>query len=164
MFHVKRLPMKTLINWKVFWMLLGAAILTTILLLPYAMEAQSSAIDLTKLPIPLPLLLTLQIAQNAILFAIAIFAGLFFARRVGLGAPILDSVTRGEPVAQRVRAVLPLSVILGVVSTLVVLGLEFFYFQPVLARQLSSTASELNLRTSNLRRGKASWHLSMGVL
>lgn len=148
MFHVKRLPMKTLINWKVFWILFVAAILATILLLPYAMEAQSSAIDLTKLPIPLPLLLTLQIAQNAILFAIAIFAGLFFAGRVSLGAPILDSVTRGEPVAQRIRAVLPLSVILGVVSTLVVLGLEFFYFQPALARQLSSTASALNLRTS----------------
>src|SRR5215213_8566174 len=68
MFHVKRLPMKTLINWKVFWILFVAAILATILLLPYAMEAQSSAIDLTKLPIPLPLLLTLQIAQNAIVF------------------------------------------------------------------------------------------------
>ncbi len=95
--------MKTIINWKVFWILLAAAILATILLLPYAMEVQSSAIDLTKLPIPLPVVLTLQIVQNAILFAIAIFGGLFFAGRVGLGTPILDSVTRGESVADRVR-------------------------------------------------------------
>ena len=140
--------MKTIINWKVFWILLAAAILATILLLPYAMEVQSSAIDLTKLPIPLPIVLTLQIVQNGILFAVAIFGGLFFAGRVGLGTPILDSVTRGESVAGRVRAILPLSVILGVVSTLVVLGLEFFYFQPAMLKELGNTASALNRQTS----------------
>ncbi len=140
--------MKTIINWKVFWILLAAAILATILLLPYAMEVQSSAVDLTKLPIPLPVVFTLQIVQNAILFAIAIFGGLFFAGRVGLGTPILDSVARGESVADKVRAILPLSIILGVVSTLLVLGLEFFYFQPAMLKELGNTASALNLQTS----------------
>jgi membrane protease YdiL (CAAX protease family) len=140
--------MKNIINWKVFWILLAAAIIATILLLPYALEVQSSAIDLTKLPIPLPLVLTLQVVQNAILFAIAIFGGLFFAGRVGLGTPILDSVSRGEPVADRVRAILPLSIILGVVSTSVVLGLEFFYFQPAMLKELGETATALNLQTS----------------
>ena len=140
--------MKTIINWKVFWILFAAAILATILLLPYAMEVQSSAVDLTKLPIPLPLLITLQIAQNAILFAIAIFGGLFFAGRVGLGTPILDAITRGESVTDRVRAILPLSIILGVVSTLVVLGLEFFYFQPAMIKELGNTAAALNLQKS----------------
>src|SRR5690349_946278 len=86
--------------------------------------------------------------QNAILFAIVIFAGLFFASRVGLGTPILEALTRGQSVTDRIRAILLLSVILGVVSTLLVLGLEFFYFQPALAKQLSSTAAALNLRTS----------------
>ena len=140
--------MKNIIIWKVFWILLIAAIIATILLLPYALEVQSSAIDLTKLPIPWPLVLTLQVVQNAILFAIAIFGGLFFAGRVGLGAPILDSASRGEPVADRVRALLPLSVILGVVTTLVVLGLEIFYFQPAMAKELGETAAALNLETS----------------
>ena len=140
--------MKTIINWKVFWILFAAAILATILLLPYAMEVQSSAVDLTKLPIPLPLLITLQIAQNAILFASAIFGGLFFAGRVGLGTPILDAITRGESITDRVRAILPLSIILGVVSTLVVLGLEFFYFQPAMIKELGNTAAALNLQRS----------------
>jgi membrane protease YdiL (CAAX protease family) len=141
--------MKNIINWKVFWILLAAAIIATILLLPYAMEVQSSAIDLTKLPIPLPLVLTLQIVQNAILFAVAIFGGLFFAGRVDLGTPILDSVSRGEPVTDKVRAFLPLSVILGVASTLVVLGLEIFYFQPAMVKELGDTAAALNLQTSH---------------
>jgi membrane protease YdiL (CAAX protease family) len=140
--------MKTIINWKVFWILFGAAIVATVLILPYAMEVQSSAIDLTKLPIPLPLLLTLQIVQNAILFAIAIFGGLFFAGRVGLETPMLDSVTRGESIADKVRAILPLSIILGVASTLLVFGLEFFYFQPAMLKELGNTAAALNLQTS----------------
>jgi membrane protease YdiL (CAAX protease family) len=140
--------MKTIINWRVFSILFAAAILAIILLLPYAMEVQSSVVDLTKLRIPLPLLLTLQILQNAILFAIAIFGGLFFAGRVGLGAPILDSLTRGESVADRVRAILPLSIILGVISTLVVFGLEFFYFQPAMLKELGETAAALDLQRS----------------
>jgi membrane protease YdiL (CAAX protease family) len=140
--------MKTIINRKVFWILFAAALIATILLLPYAMEVQSSAIDLTKLPMPLPLVLTLQIIQSAILFAIAIFGGLFFAGRVGLGTPILDSITRGESVTDRLRAILPLSIILGVVSTLVVLGLETFYFQPAMLQELGDTAAALNLQTS----------------
>jgi membrane protease YdiL (CAAX protease family) len=140
--------MKALINWKVFFVLWIAAIFSVIAILPYSLSLQSNVLQNLKLTIPLPLVITLQVVQSAILFAIAIFAGLFFAGRVGLGTPILDSLTRGEPVTDRVRAILPLSLILGVVSTLIVLGLEFFYFQPALARQLSSTASALNLRTS----------------
>jgi membrane protease YdiL (CAAX protease family) len=140
--------MKTIINWKVFWILWVAAIAATLLLLPYALEVQSSAIDLTKLGLSLPLILAIQILQNGILFAVAIFGGLFFAGRVGLGTPILDALTRGEPVTDKVRAILPLSMILGVLSTLIVLGLEFFYFQPTMMKQLGDTATALNLQTS----------------
>ena len=140
--------MKTIINWKVFGILWVAAILATVAVLPYALEMQSSAIDLTKLGLPLPVIITLQILQNAILCAIAIFAGLFFAGRVGLGTPILDAATWGETVGDRIRAILPLSIILGILSTLIVLGLEFFYFQPAMIKELGNTAAALNLQTS----------------
>jgi membrane protease YdiL (CAAX protease family) len=140
--------MKTIINWKVFFILWIAAIVAVILLLPYAFEVQSSAIDLTKLPLPLPVVLVIQILQNAILFAIVVFAGLFFAGRVGLATPILDAWTRGEPAADKVRAILPLSIILGVVTTLIVLALEFFYFQPAMMKELGGTAAALNLQTA----------------
>jgi membrane protease YdiL (CAAX protease family) len=147
MFHVKRKQMKT-INWKVFWILWIAAIIAVILLLPYALEVQSSAIDLTKLPVPFPVLLLIQITQNAILFAVAVFAGLYFAGRVGLTTPILDSATRGQPVADKIRAILPLSIALGVIATLVVVGLELFYFQPAMMKELGNSAAALNLQTS----------------
>jgi membrane protease YdiL (CAAX protease family) len=140
--------MKTIINWKVFFILWIAAITATVLILPYALEVQSSAIDLTKIGLPLPILITIQTVQNAIIFAIAIFAGLFFAGRVGLTTPILDATTRGESVADKVRAILPISILLGILSTLIVLGLEFFYFQPAMIKELGKAAAELNLQTS----------------
>ncbi len=140
--------MKTLINWKVFFILWVAAILATVVLLPYILELESSTLDLTALGLPLPVILAIQITQNAILFAIMIFLGLLLAGRVGLGTPILDSMTRGESVADNVRAILPISILLGVASTLIVLGLEFFYFQPAILKELGDTAAVLNLQTS----------------
>ncbi|HJS19680.1 MAG TPA: CPBP family intramembrane glutamic endopeptidase [Anaerolineales bacterium] len=140
--------MKTIINWKVFWILWIAAIFSTVLLLPYALEIQSLAIDLTELPLPLPALFALQLLQSAVLFAMMIFAGLFFAGHVGLAAPILDAWTRGEAVADRVRAILPVSIVLGPLSTLVVLGLEFFYFQPAMLEQLGESAAALDLQNA----------------
>jgi membrane protease YdiL (CAAX protease family) len=140
--------MKTIINWKVFFVLWIAGVVSVIAVLPYLLSLQSNVLQNLKLPIPLPLVITLQVVQNAMLFAIAIFGGLFFAGRVGLGTPVLDSLTRGESVADRVRAILPLSIILGVLTTLVMLGLEFFYFQPAMMKELGETATALNLQTS----------------
>ena len=140
--------MKSVINWKIFFILWIASIFSVIAILPYLLSLQSSVLQNLKLPFPLPVVITLQIVQNAILFAIAIFAGLFFAGRVGLGTPILDSFTRSETVANKVRAILPLSIILGVASTLIVLGLEIFYFQPAMMKELGDTATTLNLQTS----------------
>jgi len=140
--------MKTIINWKVFFILWIAGILSVIAILPYVLSLQSNVLQNLELPIPLPLVITLQVVQSAILFAIAIFGGLFFAGRVGLGTPILDSLTRGESVADKVRTILPLSILLGVFSTLVLLGLEFFYFQPAMMKELGETATALNLQTS----------------
>jgi membrane protease YdiL (CAAX protease family) len=140
--------MKTIINWRVFFILWMAAILSLIAVLPYTLELQSSILLTLDLPIPLPVLIMLQVIQNALLFAIMVFAGLFFASRVGLGTPILDSLTRGAPVADRVRAFLPLSILLGAIVTLTVLGLEVFIFQPALMKELGDSAAALNLQTS----------------
>ncbi len=139
--------MKTIINWKVFFILWIASILAVIAILPYSLAMQSNTLQNAKLP-PLPVLIVATAIQNAVIFAIVIFGGMFFAKRVGLGTPTLDAATRGESVADRVRAILPISIILGVIGTLVILGLEFFYFQPAMLRELGTAAVPLNLRTS----------------
>jgi len=95
-----------------------------------------------------PPMLIAIVLQSSIMFAIVIFAGMFFASRVGLGTPILDSATRGEPIADKIRAILPLSIILGVIGTLIILGLEVFFFQPAMIKDLGDAANALNLQTS----------------
>lgn len=140
--------MKIIINWKVFFILWIGAILATVAILPYSLELQTSVLTSANLPMPLPALLALQVVQNAILFAIMIFGGMFFARRVNLGIPILDAATEGEPIAHKVGAILPLSIVLGILVTLLLLGLEFFYFQPAMLRELGNAANALNLQTS----------------
>jgi membrane protease YdiL (CAAX protease family) len=140
--------MKTIINWRVFFILWVAAVLSTIAILPYILELQSSTLTSLDLPIPLPALIALQIVQSAILFAIIIFAGMFLASRVGLGTPILDSITRSESASGKVRAILPLSIGLGVIASLLIIGLEVLIFQPAMLKELGDSANALNLQNA----------------
>ena len=140
--------MKIIINWRVFFILWVAAVLSTIAILPYVLELQSSTLTSLDLPIPLPALIALQIAQSAILFAIIIFAGMFFASRIGLGMPILDSITRNESASGKVRAILPLSIGLGIIASLLIIGLDIWAFQPALLKELGDSANALNLQNA----------------
>lgn len=135
--------MKTLINWKVFFILWAAAVLSAVAVLPYALELQSSTLSLAELPIPLPVLLVIQTVQNAILFAIMIFIGMILAKRVALGTPILDSFTQGESATDKVHAFLPASIILGVIAGVLIIGLDVFAFQPALLNELGDKANAL---------------------
>lgn len=140
--------MKTIINWRVFFILWIAAVLSSIAVLPYALELQGSALETLDLPIPLPALIALQIVQSAIIFAIIIFTGMFLASRVGLGIPILDSVTLNESTSDKVRAVLPISIGLGVLAALLIIGLEVLIFQPALLKELGESANALSLQNA----------------
>lgn len=141
-FHVKHNAMKTIINWKVFFILWFAAILSTIAVLPYVLELQSGLLAQLDVPIPLPVLIALQTMQSGLLFAILIFIGLILMKRIGLSTPLLESVTKGESTANILRAILPISIALGVIAALVIIGLDLF-FQPLILNQLGSQASAL---------------------
>ncbi|HLA87163.1 MAG TPA: CPBP family intramembrane glutamic endopeptidase [Anaerolineales bacterium] len=136
--------MKTIINWRVFFTLWIASILATIAILPYVLELQSGVLEQLDLPIPLPALIILQVIQSGLLFAVSIFLGLLLAKRVGLGTPILDSVTRSESVFDKVRAILPISIGLGVLASLLIAGLDVYIFQPALIQELGEKANVLN--------------------
>jgi len=135
--------MKNSINWKVFFILWIAAVLATIALTPYALELQSSALEALELPFPLPVLLMIQTVQNAILFGIMIFIGMILAKRIGLSMPILDSVSQGNSASDKLRAILPISIVLGIIAALLIIGLDVFVFQPGLLAELGDKADAL---------------------
>ncbi|MBC7879227.1 MAG: CPBP family intramembrane metalloprotease [Anaerolineales bacterium] len=136
--------MKRIINWRVFFILWIASILGTIAVLPYALELQSSALEQLDLPIPLPVLLAIQIIQSGLIFGVITFLGMVLAKRIGLGTPILESVTRGESISDKVRAILPISVGLGIFASILIIGLDVFVFQPALIQELGDQANAIN--------------------
>ena len=140
--------MKKPFSWKTFFILWGAVVFGVIAIIPYTLELQSGILQDLDLPIPLPLLITIQIVQNSVLFGVLIALGLFFANRIGLGLPMLEARLRGETVADKVRAILPVSIIVGAVASLLIIGLELAFFQPALVRELGDSAEALNLQTS----------------
>src|SRR5512143_823739 len=128
--------MKKPYNWKIFWILLIAAIIGLIAIVPYSLALQAKALATAVLPMPLPLLVTIQLIPQALLFAVAVAVGLFFANRIGLGLPILEAGLRGEPVGERLRRILPISIILGVVASVAIIAIELYIFAPLLNAQL----------------------------
>jgi membrane protease YdiL (CAAX protease family) len=102
-----------------------AGLVGVVLLVPYSLS-------LVPLPpnVPFAALLLASLVQNAILVAIAVGAGLWCARRVGLGAPLLEAALRGEPVRDRLRTVWPVPVATGVVVAIVLIVLDVAVFGP----------------------------------
>ena len=129
--------MKTLINWKVYFILLAAAMLSDIALIPYALELQSGTLAQNDIPTVIATQL-----MHGILFAILIFLGMILMKRIGLSTPMLDSVTRCESASGTLRRVLAVSIVLGVVVGLIIVGLDFI-FQPLLLQKLGDKVNAL---------------------
>lgn len=112
--------------WREFLILLGAGTLGVVAVIPYQFTLLGGVPEET--PVSFPVLLLLSILQNMVLLALAIGVGLFCARRVGLGAPILEGWLRGERVGERVRAIVSPSILLGLGAGLIIILLEMAIF------------------------------------
>jgi hypothetical protein len=125
-------------NWKMFLILWLASILGVIAVIPYTLTLQGA--QARNLPMPLEVLIPIQVAENAIIFGVAAALGLFFAYRCGLGVPLLDAWTRGEPVRVDWRMWVVPALLIGVAGTLLVIALDLFVFMPALRSELGDLA------------------------
>ena len=64
------MDIKRMINWKLYFILLTASILSVIAVLPYALTLQGETLKAVDLPIPL--LLLISIIQSSVMFAVLI--------------------------------------------------------------------------------------------
>ncbi len=131
-------------SWKIFFILLAACLWGIIAVLPYTLELQQNV--LANLPMPLWVLLPIQVLQNTILFALAIGLGLLAANRIGLGLPILEAKLAGESIGARLKSILPLSIILGVAGSALIIGLDIYIFGPTMRAELGAKAGLANLQ------------------
>ena len=144
---------KTHINWTVYFILLIASILATMAVIPYTLEVQSEALAQQEFPIPLAAIIALQMVQNGIILATLIFVGMILANRIGLGTPILDALTSGASVFDKIRADLPVSLVLGVMASFLIIGLDVYLFQSRIVTELGPSADALT-HTPGLSRWK----------
>lgn len=73
--------MKNIINWKVFFILLGLCIVSVFAVFPYVLTLQGDLLKQIKQPIHI--IFILQLVQSTILFSISIFCGLLLAKKTG---------------------------------------------------------------------------------
>ena len=119
-------------NWRIFWTLELAGVLAVVALLPYVMTLQGPLLKKHQLPIPLAVLLPLQLLQNAILLAGFIALGMWLAPKVGLGTPLLVAWTTKKPAPPGLLRTLLLSALWGVMAAVVIIFLDAKFFAPYL--------------------------------
>jgi membrane protease YdiL (CAAX protease family) len=108
--------------WRVFWLLLVVSLAAAAAAIPLLFEIFRPLIQNAPAPtLPLPLIIVLGIAQNAILLALFIGLGLLLARKLGLGAPLLESWLYHEKAKVSARDTLKYGVLVGLAVGIVIL-------------------------------------------
>ena len=109
--------------WRLFGLLLGAGAISLAGVVPLLLEFVRPLLDrLPAPPLPLPVIVLLNMAQNIVLLALATGFGLVLARKVGRGAPLLEGWLAGDSVGARLRGLLKLSIPFGAFVGAVCLG------------------------------------------
>ena len=107
--HARKFP------WRVFWLLLIASLLGAAAALPFVLEVFRPLIQNSPpLPISLPLLVIVGVAQNILILGVVIGVGLLLARKMGLGAPLLESWLYHEDSPVRARDSLKSGALVGI--------------------------------------------------
>jgi hypothetical protein len=108
--------------WRVFWLLLFASLAGAAAAIPLALEIFRSLIQSAPQPTgPLPLLVVVGVAQNLVLFGLLIGVGLLLARKLGLGASLLESCLYHEASPVRLRDSLKYGALIGIAVGIVLL-------------------------------------------
>ena len=110
--------MKNLINWKLFFILLAACVIASVLVIPYSLALTSNETAIT------PLIMFLSIAQSLVMFAIAVFLGLLLSPRIGMGLPLLEGALEGKSPPKNLKSLLLLSVGLGILAGILIVALS----------------------------------------
>ncbi|WP_455363649.1 CPBP family intramembrane glutamic endopeptidase [[Eubacterium] cellulosolvens] len=118
-------------SWKVFLFVLALVVPASYAIIPFSLTLTSTTLKPGELPGVI-----IGVLVNALINGGLAAIGLFLAARVGLGLPFVEGWLKKEPTWKPFRGVLVVSVVVGVVASLVILGLDIFVFGPPLAAEL----------------------------
>lgn len=110
--------MKKMINWRLFFILLIACVVSSLLVLPYYF-----ALNLSKVEFSASILL-LSTVQSIVLFSVAIFFGLRLSKPVGMGMPIVQNALEGKNQTKELKSIIIPSVCWGALAGILVVLLS----------------------------------------
>lgn len=125
--------------WFEFSVLLFAAILGSVAIIPYSLRLVKESKKSKKLKMSPRMLALVSIIQNGILSAIAIGVGLIIANQIGKGAPLIASIGSGKGLNQVLFSNLLTASVLGVAGGGFLLVADLF-FVPYFPKKLLGTA------------------------
>ncbi len=135
---LKRIQMS--IPWKLFFFLFGASLLGALAVLPYALTPEI----LKKITMPPWVLISVHLIETAVLYAICISVGLFLAKKVGMGAPILQDYFDGKQIdTSRLIRFLKIGLVCGVLIVVAVVAVDYFAFYQIAVSLNSKFKPEL---------------------
>lgn len=117
--------------WRIFWVLLIAAICGYLAVLPYAFEVLAKMMKGRALPMSMPVFVLVQTLQSLIAFGVAVGIGLLLAPKVGIETPVLQAwLYRGDAPPRKSklwRGAAFFGVMTGVVSLVLFYGVLVRY-------------------------------------
>ncbi len=116
---------KKITNWKIFWVLFTAGMFGVIAIFPFLLTTQGDV--LRELPIPLSVVLLASAMQSAVLIGVAIFVGLRLGKKIGFGTPLISSWLSGESVREKLKSVAKVSIGLGALSGILIIGFDYIF-------------------------------------
>lgn len=105
--------------WRLFFFLLALSIIGALAVVPYLRVVLRTTLSSRRLPLPLPAVVFLQSAIN---FGLAIGLGLLLARRLGLGATLLENWLDGRNITLPAQTYLGAGLV-GFAAGLVILAI-----------------------------------------
>ncbi len=119
--------MKKAVNWKMYFILLSASVLSILAIMPYILTLQGDI--LRETPLPFPLVILIIVTQSALLFAVLTFIGLKLSNKLGFQIPIIEKIVAKEKIDFNVKSIIKTSVLLGTLTGVVIVLLDFIFFQ-----------------------------------
>lgn len=117
--------------WKIFWVLVLCCLAGFAAALPYVYALYRDLIARGPLPMPLPILVTVQLMQSTIVFGGIVALGLLLARHTGIEAPLLQNwLYRGS--APLPSGWLRIPLLWGIALGVLVFFLYFLVFAPMI--------------------------------
>lgn len=132
--------------WRLYIVLMLLFVFSSFAVIPYAMELQQKALQdmQATAPVPVFVLILLQVLFNSVLFGIAILFCLLLALRMQLQFPLFDRLVYQRKLLSNYRRPILMSIALGAFVGLLIFALDLWVFQPLLVSNNIELPESLN--------------------